>query len=61
MHYRAMALYLLIFFIDYQILKYIVNNMLSASEATEALFVYYMVTNAFLLLEPFMQFAFDFY
>ena len=61
LHYRAIALYLLLFFVDYQILKYILVNMLSVTEATEALFVYYMVTNAFLLLEPFMQFAVDFY
>ncbi len=61
LHYRAIALYLILFFIDYQMLKYIFKSMLSVSEATEALFVYYMITNAFSLLEPFMQFAIDFY
>ena len=56
-----MALYLLLFFFDYQILKYIVGNMLSATKPTEGLFVYYMIINSFSLLEPFMQFAIDFY
>ncbi len=35
--------------------------MLSSNKPTEGLFVYYMVINSFSLLEPFMQFAVDFY
>jgi hypothetical protein len=35
--------------------------MLSVTKATEGLFVFYIVANAFSLLEPFMQFFLDFY
>jgi hypothetical protein len=61
LHYRAISLYVVLFFIDYQIIKYILRNMLSVAEPTEGLFVYYMIANSFSLLEPFMQFAMDFY
>jgi len=50
LHYRAIALYLTLFFLDFQLLKYILKNMLSVAEPTEGLFVYYMVANSFSLL-----------
>jgi hypothetical protein len=42
-------------------MKFIFSTMFSATKPTEGLFVYYMVINSFSLLEPFVQFAIDFY
>jgi hypothetical protein len=60
-HYRLLALFLVLFFFDYQVLKFSGVKMLMASVESEVLFVYYMFSTAAILAEPFMQFAVDFY
>ena len=56
-----MALFLVLFFLDYQVLKHAAGRMLSISDESEALFLYYMFSTSVLLLEPFLHFAVDFY
>lgn len=60
-HYRVLALYILLFFLDYQVLKYSAFKMLASNVESEALFVYYMYSTAAILIEPFLQFIIDFY
>jgi hypothetical protein len=61
LHYRALSLYILLFFLDYQILKLTAPNILSVTDEGEAMFFYYIFSISASLAEPFMQFGVDFY
>jgi hypothetical protein len=50
-----------LFFFDYQVLKFSGGKLLSVNDQSEALFLYYMFSTAVILADPFLQFIVDFY